>query len=56
MNELAFETYLAASPLFERDILYLDVDSALAARDIPGATAPNQVRKAAQQLREALGG
>ena len=40
--------------LFEPDILDLDVDSALAARDIPGGTAPRQVRLAAQQLRQAI--
>ncbi|MFN0146669.1 MAG: argininosuccinate lyase [Dehalococcoidia bacterium] len=54
LHELPFETYAAASPLFERNILALDVDSALAARDIPGGTAPNQVRLAARQLRSAL--
>lgn len=51
LNELPFETYREASVLFERDILELDVDSALAARDIPGGTAPRQVRLAAAALR-----
>jgi argininosuccinate lyase len=51
---LPFEVYTAASPLFERDILLLDVDAALAARDIPGGTAPAQVRLAVGQLRDAL--
>ncbi|MGE5595584.1 MAG: argininosuccinate lyase [Hyphomicrobiales bacterium] len=54
LNELPFETYQAASPLFERDILDLDVDSALAARDIPGGTAPARVRAAAAELRALL--
>jgi argininosuccinate lyase len=51
---LPFEVYTDASPLFGPDILALDVDTALAARDIPGGAAPNQVRKAAEQLRDAL--
>lgn len=54
LNELPFERYAAASPLFERDVLDITVDSALAARDIPGGTAPRQVRLAAAQLRAAL--
>jgi argininosuccinate lyase len=55
LSQLPFEVYAAANPLFGRDILDLDVDSALAARDIPGGTAPDQVRRAAAQLRSALG-
>jgi argininosuccinate lyase len=54
LHELPFEVYQQASSLFERDILKLDVESALAARDIPGGTAPSQVRAAAKQLRAAL--
>ena len=54
LHELPFAVYAAASPLFERDILDLDVESALAARDIPGGTAPRQVRIAAGQLRALL--
>jgi argininosuccinate lyase len=52
LAELPFETYAAASPLFERDILALNVDTALAARDVPGGTAPRRVREAAATLRE----
>lgn len=55
LNQLPFEMYQAASALFEPDILALDVDAALAARDVPGGTAPRQVRIAAAQLRSALG-
>ena len=51
----SFEVYASASPLFGRDVLGITVDSALAARDIPGGTAPRQVRLAAAQLRSALG-
>jgi len=55
LNELPLEVYRQASSLFAADILDLDVESAIAARDIPGGTAPNQVRAATQQLRAALG-
>ncbi|MGE0597914.1 MAG: argininosuccinate lyase [Dehalococcoidia bacterium] len=54
LNELPFEVYQSASPLFQPDVLEITVDSALAARDIPGGTAPRQVRLAAGQLREAV--
>ncbi len=54
LNELPFEVYASASPLFARDVLEITVDSALAARDIPGGTAPRQVRLAAAALRAAV--
>ncbi|MEO6399051.1 MAG: argininosuccinate lyase, partial [Tepidiformaceae bacterium] len=54
LNALPLEVYRANSPLFEADILELDVESALAARDVPGGTAPRQVRIAAEQLRALL--
>jgi argininosuccinate lyase len=56
LGELPFEAYLAASSLFEPDILELDVDRALAARDLAGGTAPARVQKAARELRAALEG
>ena len=54
LAELPLDVYTAASELFEADVLEITVDSALAARDIPGGTAPNQVRRAAAALRTAL--
>ena len=54
LHELPLDVYREQSSLFEADILDLDVDSALAARDLPGGTAPSQVRSAAAQLRAAL--
>ena len=54
LNALPLEIYQSNSALFEADILELDVESALAARDIPGGTAPRQVRIAADQLRALL--
>ena len=55
LAELPFEVYAAASDRFERDILELDVDAALAARDLQGGTAPGRVRAAADALRAELG-
>ena len=56
LHELPFETYSAASDLFEADVLEIDVDSALAARDTIGGTAPARVREAAHALRQEAGG
>ena len=56
LHELPFEVYTAASPLFEPDVLQIDVDSALAARDATGGTAPVRVREAAESLRREAGG
>ncbi len=50
LRELPFEVYAAASALFESDVLHIDVDSALMARDLPGGTAPARVREAAAAL------
>jgi argininosuccinate lyase len=55
LHELPMDFYGAASPLFAADVLELTVESALAARDIPGGTAPRQARMAAAALRAALG-
>jgi len=54
LNELPFEVYRAASALFEPDVLDITVESALAARDVPGGTAPRRVREAARDLRALL--
>ena len=56
LHELPFETYSAASDLFEADVLEIDVDSALAARDTVGGTAPARVREASATLRREAGG
>ncbi len=56
LNQLPMDVYASASALFEPDILEISVDIALAARDIPGGTAPKQVRKAAAELLKELDG
>jgi argininosuccinate lyase len=55
LNELPFAVYESASALFAPDVLDVTVDSALAARDVTGGTAPRQVRLAAAALRAAVG-
>ena len=51
LRELPFAVYEVASALFRPDVLELDVDAALASRDLPGGTAPARVREAAEALR-----
>ena len=48
------QEYQRFSPLFEANVLDLTVEEALAARDVPGGTAPNRVRKALQEARRLL--
>ncbi|MYK26720.1 MAG: argininosuccinate lyase, partial [Dehalococcoidia bacterium] len=55
LHELPFDRYAEASDLFEPDVLEIDVDSALAARDAVGGTAPARVREAAEALRSEVG-
>jgi argininosuccinate lyase len=55
LNGLPFSSYSALSALFSPDVLEITVESALGDRDVPGGTAPRQVRIAAAQLRAALG-
>jgi argininosuccinate lyase len=43
---LTLEQYREFSPLFEPDILDLSVDTSVAARDVPGGTAPKRVKTA----------
>ncbi|MBI3967732.1 MAG: argininosuccinate lyase, partial [Chloroflexi bacterium] len=51
IQDLTLEEYRGFSPLFQADILQLSVDSALAARDVHGGTAPARVRFALSQAR-----
>lgn len=55
LNQLPMDVYHAATELFASDVLEISVESALAARDLPGGTAPKRVRGAAKELRAALG-
>ena len=46
LAELDIKEYQQFSPLFKADVLKITIESALAARDITGGTAPNQVARA----------
>jgi argininosuccinate lyase len=51
---LTLEEYRRFSPLFQRDILALDLNAALRARDVPGGTAPRRVAAAIRRWRRRL--
>ncbi len=44
----------ALSPLFDQDVYSIDVDASVAARDVPGGTAPNRVSEALAESRRLL--
>jgi argininosuccinate lyase len=46
LAELDIKTYKQYSPLFSADVLKITIESALAARDVVGGTAPKQVNRA----------
>jgi len=54
LNELSLEEYRRFSPLFEEDVLRLDVRSSIEARDVPGGTSPRQVAAALKRAKERL--
>jgi len=54
LNALKLEEYRHFSPEFQEDILALDVQSSIAARDVPGGTAPNRVRAALAEAKQRL--
>jgi argininosuccinate lyase len=54
LTAFALEDYRRYSRLFDEDILRIDVQSSLEARDLPGGTAPARVSEALKQARERL--
>ena len=54
LRDMDLQEYQHFSPLFEADVLDLTVERALAARDVPGGTAPERVRQALQDARTLL--
>lgn len=54
LNGLTLEEYRRFSPEFQEDILALDVSSSIAARDVPGGTAPGRVKAALAEARKRL--
>jgi len=53
-SQLTLEEYSYFSPLFERDVFEVTAASSLAARDVPGGTAPRQVAAALAEARKAV--
>ena len=54
LNQLSIEEYNRFSPLFDRDVYSITVETSLASRDAPGSTSPDQVTKALAEAREIL--
>ena len=54
LNELSLEEYRRFSSLFDEDVFAITVESSLAARASQGGTAPERVKEALLQAREAL--
>ncbi len=54
LTDLSLEEYRRFSPLFGEDALSIDVRSSIAARDVPGGTAPNRVKAAIEEARKRL--
>ncbi len=54
LGELTLDEYRSCSPLFEEDVLSLDVSASIAARDVPGGTAPGRVSRALKEARARL--
>jgi argininosuccinate lyase len=54
-DAMTLEEYRRFSPKFDKDILGVNVASALGARDVPGGTAPSQVAAALKRAKERLG-
>ena len=55
LHELGLETYRQFSEQFDEDVLDITVDSSIAARDVPGGTAPNRVKAAIAVAKLQLG-
>jgi argininosuccinate lyase len=54
LSELSLQEYRRFSPQFNEDARSITVASSLAARDVPGGTAPEQVKKALAEAKRRL--
>ena len=54
LSELTLEDLQAASPLFQADAVGMTIEQALAARDVPGGTAPTRVAEALAEARKRI--
>jgi len=55
LTDLTLEEYHRFSPIFSEDVLSIDLRSSIAARDVPGGTAPTRVQDALKAARARLG-
>ena len=53
-NQLSLDTYRGFSDLFDQDVLSITADTSVAARDVPGGTAPGQVKRAIDDAKARL--
>ncbi|HIK98291.1 MAG TPA: argininosuccinate lyase [Dehalococcoidia bacterium] len=53
-KDLSFDEYYAASPLFERNVMDIGIDSSIASRDVHGGTAPGRVKAALEEAKRRL--
>lgn len=56
LADLTIEEYRAAHPAFDEGVLAIDLDSALAARNVPGGTGPEAVARAREAAAQRLEG
>jgi argininosuccinate lyase len=54
LHELSLDDYRRHSPLFDADVLAIDLAASVSARDVPGGTAPRRVRAALAEARRRL--
>ena len=52
--ELSLSEYRDFSPLFDKDVYNITLESSIAARDVVGGTAPNQVEAALRKAKKSL--
>ena len=53
--EISLAEYRKFSPLFEKDVFSITIESSIAARDVVGGTAPKQVAKALANAKKSIG-
>jgi argininosuccinate lyase len=54
LSALTLKEYQRFSPLFDEEVLRLDLEGSLKSRNVPGGTAPEQVHKALREARRRL--
>jgi argininosuccinate lyase len=55
LSALTLREYQRLSPLFDEEVLRIDLEGSVRSRNVPGGTAPEQVSKALREARRRLG-